>query len=68
MKLVNLPLVKWANNSKQLKDTWKVEAQSVKAQTQVLQVSWNAGTTGIEIDTDEYTNKFKNRPTTKRKF
>ena len=41
MKLINLPLNKWATNAEQLKTIWKAEGQMVEARTQVLGVSWH---------------------------
>jgi len=68
MKLINLPLAKWATNSEQLKAIWKAEGQSVEAQTQVLGVSWNTEAECLYIDADELTKKLKDGPTTKRKL
>lgn len=39
MKLINLPLAKWATNSEELKVMCKAEEQKVEAQTHVLDVS-----------------------------
>jgi len=44
MKLINLPLAKWATNAEQLTTIWKAEGQSVEARTQVLGVTWNTET------------------------
>ena len=68
MKLINLPLAKWATKAEQLKAIWKAEGQSVGAQTQVLGVSWNTEADCLHIDTDEMTSKLKEGPTTKRKL
>jgi hypothetical protein len=68
IKLINLPLAKWATNSEELKIIWKVNGQNVEAQTQVLGVSWNTGADCLYIDTDEVNSMLKEGPTTKRKF
>jgi hypothetical protein len=68
MKLINLPLAKWATNAEQLKAIWKAEGQSVEARTQVLGVSWNTESDCLYIDADEMTSKLKEGPMTKRKL
>ena len=68
MKLINLPLAKWATKAKQLKTIWKAEGQSVEARTQVLGVSWHTEADCLYIDAEEFTNRLKDGPTTKKKL
>jgi hypothetical protein len=68
MKLINLPLAKWATNSEELKVIWKAEGQNVEAQTQVLGVSWDTEADCLFIDADGISGKLSEGPTTKRKL
>jgi len=70
MKLINLPLAKWATNAEQLKAIWKAKGQDVETQTQtqVLGVSWDTEADCLYINVDEMTSKLKEGPTTKRKL
>jgi hypothetical protein len=66
MRLIYLPLAKWATNAKLLKNICKAERQNVEAQTQVLGVSWEMEADCLYIDADEMIRKLKEGPTTKR--
>ena len=68
MKLISLPLAKWATNSEGLKTIWKAEGQNVDVQTQVLGVSWDTEADCLYIDADEMFSKLREGPTTKRKL
>ena len=68
MKLINIPLTKWATSGEQLKAIWKSKGQRAKAQTQFLGVNWNTESDYLYIDSDKITNKFEEGPTTNRKL
>jgi hypothetical protein len=68
MRLINLPLAKWATNAKLLKTNWKAEGQNVEAQTLVLGVSWDPEADCLYTDADEMISKMKEGPTTKTAF
>jgi len=66
LELINQPLDKWATNSEQLKALCKAEGQGVESQTQVLGISWSTNAHCLYIYADEFTNKLKDGPTTKK--
>jgi hypothetical protein len=68
MKLINLPLEKWATNSEKLKAIWRAGGQSVEAQTHVLGVNWNTDSDCLYIEAVEITKSFKEEPMAKRKL
>ena len=68
MKLINLPITKWANSAEQMKAIWRAEGQGVEEQTNVLWVNWTTKTDCLYIDADEITKMLKKGPTTKRKL
>jgi len=68
MKLINLPLAKWATNTEELNAPWKAEGLIVEAETQVLGVRWKTEADYLYIDADEIISKLKEGSTTKRKL
>jgi len=66
MNRIRLPMVKWATNSKYLKDVWRTEGVDFKEVTQTLGIDWDTESDTFSMDPRDVSGEYVEGPTTKR--
>jgi hypothetical protein len=68
MKIIKLPMAKWATSCEELKEIWKAERQEIQRTTQALGVDWNTESDTFSVHPRDILDKTTRGPATKRQL
>ena len=68
MRKFSFPMGKWASNSENVRNIWRVGGLEIRSMTQVLEGSWDTMRDTLFMDHRDVTHKAQEGPTTKRQL